>query len=71
MEETGLIGKKARQLLRYEITQQGEVPNPFDHDFYEVVQYILDRKYVIEVGRKGDALQCKLTPEGEKWALGK
>ena len=65
------LEERAKKLLRYRLTEEGEVPNPFTPDFLEQIQYLLDKKYIVKKPDKTSvSLSYAATPEGEKWAVG-
>lgn len=65
------LEEKARGLLKYKITGEGEVPNPFSPEFLEEIQYLLNKKYISKSGETPKSLNYSVTPEGRKWALSK
>ena len=66
------LEERARKLLKYKLTEEGEVPNPFTPDFLEQIQYLLDKKYIIRGSSEtSESLSYIPTPKGRKWALSK
>jgi hypothetical protein len=65
------LEQKAKQLLKWRLTEKGDVPNPFTPDFPEQINYLLDKQYIIKSGQTPKSLSYAVTKEGKKWALGK
>ena len=59
---------RARILLRYNLTNEGDVPNPFSMDLVEEVCYLLEKRYVTKSGGTPKSLGYSVTPAGKKWA---
>jgi hypothetical protein len=65
------LEERARKLLRYKITREGEVPNQFTKDYVEEVCFLIEKRYVTKSGGTPKSLSYNVTPEGEKWATKK
>ncbi len=63
------LEERAKSLLRYQITKEGEVPNPFDSSFLEEINYLLKQKYIFRKAGTIDQPIYGVTSEGKKWAL--
>ncbi len=64
------LEKRAKKLLKWKITGEGEIPNPFTEDFLQEVDYLVKMRYATRNGETSKSLSYEVTPEGREWAMG-
>lgn len=63
------LEQKAKALLRWRLTEKGEVPNISLQELPLITQYLLNNKYVHRSGKTIEENRYAATPEGKEWAL--